>query len=242
MDYLVVFLILIALSLLSMFGTGARRFSKRARLISDYTVRKGYRLLNPSIQETVNSSGWQILTNPSLKSFVMGSEGINDIAAFARGTDEPFAFACSLASKEVTIFNFSVPTQEVDGKGGAIRYKVAKIGSEGLPRFSLGRRSVVHSVENVVRSLVGKPASTIDVDPRMPPDFANYYWLEGADRDAVFAFLSTAKLEFLANAHLKGVIAANPNYLVYREDGELGREDDVDSFIATVESVVANLL
>ncbi len=100
----------------------------------------------------------------------------------------------------------------------------------------------MHSVENVVHKLVGKPASTIDMDPRMSPDFARHYWLEGADRDAVFAFLSPAKLEFLANAKLKGVITTNPNYLVYREDGELVREKDFDSFIATVERVVANLL
>jgi hypothetical protein len=241
-EYLIFILIIIALPLVTSFTSGKRRFRKKARLIFDYTLKKGYRLLNPSIQETFNSSGLEILRNPSLRSFLKGSTGITDIEDFGRGTDDPFGFTCDLQSKEVTIFSFSVSSQRVDGKGGDITYKVAKIKKEGLPRFSLGRRSVVHSVENIVQKLVGKPAPTIDVDRRMGSEFADHYWLEAPDGDAIFTFLSPEKLAFIASAGLKGTIATNPNYLVYREDGDFLGESDFDSFISTVEKIVTNLL
>ena len=243
MNYFIVFLILIALSVSSLFVFGPRRFRKRAGLILEYTRQKGYRLANPSIAEIASTASWrEALTNSSLRSFIKGSEGIADIEGFEQGTDDPFAFTCSLRSKEVMIFDFTVLSKRADDKGSSLRYKVAKIKNEGLPRFSLGRHSVVHAVETVVDKILGKPKSSIDVDPGRFPEFAKHYWLKGSDSGGVFAFLSPQKLQFLENTRLKGIIATNSNYLVYFESGGLLRENDFDSFIATAETIVANLL
>jgi hypothetical protein len=246
MTYLVLVLILVffVLPLISsIFVQGPRRFRKRAKLISEYAQRKGYRLANPSAAEIASNSSWrEMLTNPSLSSFIKGSEGITDIEGFERGTDDPFAVICSLRSKEVTIFDFSVPSQRADGSGGTIRYKVAKIRNEGLPRFSLGRHSLVNFVENAVDKLTGKPKSIIDVDPHKDSEFAKHYWLKGSDSGEVVAFLSPEKLRFLGSTKLAGAIAANANYLVYFEYGSLSSAGDFDSFIAAVENIVAHLL
>jgi hypothetical protein len=243
MHYLAPFLfILFIFSVVSSFATGARRFRKRARRVSDYTLKKGYRLLNPAVQQNVNSSGIDILRSQSLKSFAKGSEGITDIEPFANGTEDPFAIICNLRSKEVSIFNFDVPSRRVDGSGGTIHYKVAKVRCDGLPRFSLGPRSFVHSVENVLQTLTGKPAPTVDADPRMGSDFESHYWLEASDRDAAFSFLRPEKLAFIVREKLKGHIATNSLYIVYWEDGELHGEDDCDSFVGTVEQIVEHLL
>jgi len=60
-------------------------------MVTEYTTKKGYRLANPSIaQITNNSSARDILTNPSLRSYIKGSEGITDIEGLERGTDDPF--------------------------------------------------------------------------------------------------------------------------------------------------------
>ncbi|HSU87374.1 MAG TPA: hypothetical protein VLL56_00970, partial [Terriglobia bacterium] len=159
-----------------------------------------------------------------------------------RGTDDPFAFTCDIRSKEVMIFNLSVSTQRADDKGGTINYKVAKIAHDGLPRFSLGRRSVVSAVQNIVDKLTHKSEASIEVDARNFPEFGKHYWLKGSDKDAVLAFLSSDKMTFIENAKPQGVIAANSHYFVYFEDGSLRSEQDYDSFIATVEKLVANLL
>jgi hypothetical protein len=239
----IVVLILIALFLVQLLVFGPRTFRKRVTFISEYTTRKGYRLANPSIMQiSSTSSARDLLTNPSLKSYVKGSTGIIDIEGLERGTDDPFAFTCGIGSKEVMFFELSVSSQRTDDKGRALHYKVAKIANEGLPRFSLGRHSIVNAVQNVVDKMVGKPKSNIDVDPRNFPEFAKHYWLKGADSSAVLAFLSPAKITFLGNTTLDGTIATNSHYFVYFESGSLRSEHDYDNFIATIEKLAANLL
>jgi hypothetical protein len=153
----IVVLILIASFLMQLLVFGPRQFRKKIKLISDYTVKRGYRLANPSIMQiSSNPSARDLLTNPSLKTYVKGSDGITDIEGLERATGGPFAFICSMRSKEVMIFNLSVSSQSADGKGGAVQYRVAKSATEALPRFSLGRHSVANTVRNVVDKMVGK--------------------------------------------------------------------------------------
>jgi len=239
----IVVLILIASFLMQLLVFGPRQFRKRIKLVSDYTAKRGYRLANPSLMQISNSSSARdILTNPSLKSYVKGSEGITDIEGLERGTDDPFAFTCSIRSKDAMIFELSVSSQRTDDKGRAVHYKVAKMANEALPRFSLGRHSAANAVENLVDKLAGKPKSNIDVDPRNFPEFAKHYWLKGADSGAVLAFLSPDKITFLGNIKLEGTIATNSNYFVYFELGSLRSEQDFDTFISNVEKLVTNLL
>ena len=239
----IVVLFLIASLLAQILIAGPRQFRKRTKLVSEYTVRKGYRLANPSIMQiSSTSSARDILTNPSLQSYTKGSAGITDIEGLERGTDDPFAFTCSIRSKEVMIFELSVSSQRSDDKGRSLSYRVAKTANEALPRFSLGRHSVVNTVLNVVDKMVGKPQLKIDVDPRNFPEFAKHYWLKGSDSGAVFAFLSPEKIAFLENTKFEGVVSTNSHYFVYFESGSLRSEHDYDTFIATVEKLVANLL
>jgi hypothetical protein len=239
----IVVLILIASFLIQLLVFGPRQFRKKINMISDYTAKRGYRLANPSIMQiSSNPSARDLLTNPSLQSYIKGSEGIPDIEGLERGTGGPFAFTCSIRSKEVMIFELNVSSQRTDGKGGDLHYKVAKIANEALPRFSLGRHSVVNAVQNVVDKMVGKPQSKIDVDPRTFPEFAKHYWLKGPDTAAVLVFLSPERIAFLGNTKLEGVIATNSHFFVYFELGMLRSENDYDAFIGTVEKLVTNLL
>src|SRR5467141_3177104 len=128
----IVVLFLLASLLIQLLVSGPRQFPKRTKLISDYTAKRGYRLANPSIMQiSSTSSARDILTNPSLKSYVKGSEGITDIEGLERGTDDPFAFKCSIRSKEAMIFELSVSSQRSDDKGRSLSYRVAKIAKEG---------------------------------------------------------------------------------------------------------------
>ena len=239
----IVILILIASFLIQLLVFGPRQFRKRIKLISDYTAKRGYRLANPSLMQISSSaSARDLLTNPSLQSYIKGSEGITDIEELERGTGGPFAFSCSIGSKEVMIFELSVSTQSGGGKGGTISYRVAKLATEALPRFSLGRHSVANTVRNVVDKMVGKAQSKIDIDPRNFPEFAKHYWLTGADGTAVIAYLSPEKITFLGNTKLEGTIATNSHFFVYFELGRLRIENDYDTFISTVEKLVTNLL
>jgi hypothetical protein len=236
-------LALVASLVIQLFVSGPRKFRNRAKMVAEYTAKKGYRLANPSIgQITNNSSGRDILTNPSLRSYTKGSEGITDIEGLERGTDDPFAFTCSMHSKDVMIFDLSVSSQRADDKGNDVHYKVAKIATQGLPRFSLGRHSVVNAVQNVVDKMIGKPKSSIEVDPRTYPEFAKHYWLKGSDSGPILAFLSPGKITFLGNTKFEGIIATNSQYFVYFESGRLQSDKDCDTFIATVETLVSNLL
>jgi hypothetical protein len=111
-----------------------------------------------------------------------------------------------------------------------------------LPRFSLGRNSVLHAMEDVVDKVAGASKPTIDADACQYPEFSTHFWIRGSDPAAVTAFLSADKIRFLETAKLEGILATNTNYLVYFEDGVLLREQDFDVFIASVEKLVANIL
>src|ERR1700687_4004131 len=177
-----VMLVFFALSVVSsVFVQGPRKLQKRARIISEYARQKGYRLANPAaVEAAASSSSWrEMLANPALRSGNRGTEGITDIGDFGRAGDDSVAIICNLGSKEVTVLGLSVSSQRADGKSGSIRYKVAKVKVSGVPRFSLGRNSLVHTVEIAVDKLTGKPKSSIDMDPGADPEFVRHYWLNG---------------------------------------------------------------
>lgn len=215
---------------------------KKARPIVEYVQKRGYRLINPSVSQVLDSSVLETLKNPALRNLTDASSDIADIERLDHGRGDELAFTCNLRSKEVTIFNYSRNTQRADTSSGSIPYKVAKIKAAGLPQLSLERNSLVHTVENVVGKIVGTPKLAINVDPRQYPEFSAHYWIQGSDPAAVTAFLSPEKIRFVETAKLEGTIATNANYLVYFESGTLRNEKDFDTFIGTIEKLVANLL
>lgn len=212
----------------------------KAKAIIGYAHKRGYALVNPSFAQAWEDSPTEMLKNPTLRNSIRASSDIADIEELADGTGDWLAFTCNLRSKDITIFNLSVPSPRADGRQQNIHYKVAKIRTVDLPRFSLGRNSVVHSVENVVARVLGAPKLTVDIDERQYPEFAAHYWIRGTDSDAVTAFLSSSKIKFLESAKLKGVLATNAHYLVYFEYGVLATDQDFDSFVAQTEILVAN--
>jgi hypothetical protein len=214
----------------------------KARVVIEYAQRKGYSLVNPSLAQALNVSRMEMLKNPAFRNNVRASSDIADIEGLRDGTGDWLAFTCNLGTKEVTIFNLSVTSRNINSQSPGISYKVAKIRAAGLPQFSMGRNSTLHTFENVVDKIAGAPKATINLDARLYPDFSSHFWLRGSDSGAVTAFLSSSKTGFLENAGLPGTLATNANYLVYFEDGVLLSENDFDSFIARVETIVANML
>jgi hypothetical protein len=55
-------------------------------------------------------------------------------------------------------------------------------------------------------------------------------------------FLYPHQIAFLGNSKAEGVMATNSRYFVYFESGSLRSERDYDTFITTVETLIANLL
>jgi hypothetical protein len=214
---------------------------RQARAVVRYAQKRGYALVNPALAQALDKSSLEIMRDPALRSPLRGSSDIDDIEGFDGGTGDWLAFSFKVRSKEVTIFNLDVTSRRPQG-GGNIHYKVAKIRSAGLPRFSLGRNSALHAFENVVDKIAGTSKPAIHLDARLYPEFSAHFWITGADSAAVTAFLSGDKIRFLEAAKLQGTVATNANYLVYFEDGVLHSEQDFDSFIARAETVVANLL
>lgn len=214
----------------------------KARVVVEYAQRRGYVLVNPSFAQALDTSFLEMTRNPALKNSIKASSDIADIEGLDNGTGEWLAFTCTLRSKEVTIFNLSVTSRRADTRSGIIPYKVAKIKAAGLPRFSLGRNSVLHTVVSVVDKIVAAPKATITVDPRQYPEFSAHYWIRGSDPCAVNAFLSSDKIRFLETEKLEGILSTNTNYLVYFEDGVLLSEQDFDSFITRADTLVANFL
>jgi hypothetical protein len=222
-----------------LFGRSPR---DNARLVVEYAQKRGYALVNPSLAQALDVSPLEILKNPSFRNPTLASSDIADIDGLDNGTGDWFAFTSNLRSKAVTIFHLNVTSQSVNSRSPGPSYKVAKIRAPGLPRFSLGRNSALHTMENVVDKIVGASKSTIEVDARQYPEFSAHFWIRGSDPAAVIAFLSAEKTRFLEAAKLEGVLATNTNYLVYFEQGFLRSEQDFDGFIARVERLVANIL
>jgi hypothetical protein len=215
---------------------------REARVVVEYAQKRGFALVNPALAQALDKSYLEMLKDPALRNSNKASLDISDIEKLHDGTGDWLAFTCNLRSKEVTIFNLSVTSRRADNSGGSICYKVAKIKAAGLPRFSLGRNSALHTFENVVEKVAGASKPAINLDARQYPEFSAHLWIRGSDPAAVTAFLSGAKIKFLEDAKLQGTLATNANYLVYFEDGVLVTEQDFDSFIGRAEALVANLL
>ncbi len=215
---------------------------EKAGVVVRYAQKRGYALVNPSLAQALDMSPLEMMKNPDLRNSIQASSDIADIEKLHDGTGDWLAFTCNLGSKEVTIFNLSVTSRRADTRGGSIPYKVAKIRAAGLPRFSLGRNSALHTLENVVDKIAGTSKPAIDLDAGQYPEFSKHFWIRGSDRAAVTAFLSGDKIRFLETAKLEGILATNANYLVYFEDGVLLTEQDFDSFIARAETLVANIV
>ena len=213
----------------------------KTRNVVEYAQKRGFALVNPAIAQALGSSFPQMWKNPALRNSIRAASDVADIEGLENGTGDWLAFTCTFGSKEVTIFNLNVSARSPRASGG-IRYKVAKIRAVGLPQFSLGKNSAIHTLENVVEKITGTPRPAIELNRSQYPEFTAHYWLRGSDRAAVAAFLSPDKIRFIETTKLEGTVATNANYLVYFEDGALVREEDFDSFIARVEKIVANLL
>jgi len=214
----------------------------KARSVVEYAQKRGFALVNPAIAQALDNSLLQMLKNPTLRNSVRAASDVADIEGLENGTGDWLAFNCTLRSKEVTIFNFSASPRSVNTTGANIRYKVAKIRATGLPQFSMGRNSPIHTLENVVDKISGAAKQSIELDGSQYPEFVAHYWLRGSNRAAVTAFLSPDKIRFIETAKLEGTVATNANYLVYFENGVLLRDQDFDSFIATAEKIVGNIL
>src|SRR5258708_3970337 len=206
-----------------------------------YVQKKGYRLVNPSVSQALGSTRLETLRNPALRNLADASSDIADIDELDRVSGGWLAFTCNLQSKEVTVFNCSSSGAQ-NSAGTPIPHKVVKIRAAGLPRFSLGKNSIAHSVLDVVDKMVGAPKPAVAVDQRQYPDFSEHYWVRGADAAAVSAFLSPERICFIETAKLPVILATNANYLVYFEDGTLHKEEDFDLLIATAEEIIVGML
>lgn len=214
----------------------------KARVVIDYAQKRGYALVNPSIGGALNASYREMLKDPALRNPIMASADIADIEELGNGTGEWLAFTCNLGSREVTIFNLNVTTHSYGSTSPGIPYKVAKIAAAGLPKFSLGRNSALHTVERMVGQITGQSKPIINLDAHLYPEFSAHSWISGPDPAAVAAFLSADKIRYLETAKLEGILAANAKYLVYFENGILLKDEDFDAFIARVEKLIANIL
>jgi hypothetical protein len=210
--------------------------------VVEYAQKRGYALVNPGLAQAVNMSPIEMMKNPAFANLDRASLDISNIPKLDGGTGDWLAFTCNLRSKEVTIFNLSVTSRRTDSSGGDLHYKVAKIKAAGLPRFTLGKNSALHTFENVVEKIAHVSQAEVHVDARQYPEFAAHFWIKGSDAAAVNSFLSDGKIRFLETANLGGTLATNANYLVYFEDGKLATEQDFDAFIGRVETIVANFL
>ena len=221
---------------------GPSRFRKQLRMVVEYVERKGYVLLNPAILTMKDQSMPALVQLAMAGEFVRATTGITDIEPFDRGTDRnAFAFVCTLGGKEVTIFTFGVaPPLNTDSSGP--QYRVAKIRAAGLPRFSLARHSAVEKIQKLTAYLA-ETTSTSLVRPEFN-DFFKKYWMKGPDANAVYAFLTPAKLWFLEGAKLSGQLESNAEYLVYYESQAHDPRSaaEYDSFIGVVSGLIENLL
>src|SRR5215470_347629 len=232
--------LLVALSSLvpMIFRLFRRNPRDKVRGLIEYAQKREFLLVNPAIAQALDNSLLEMVKNPAIRDSVRAASDLADIEGLENGTGDWLAFTCTLRSKQVTIFNFNVNRGSANSRAVNIRYKVAKIRAAGLPEFSLGRNSAIHTLENVVDKISGTPSPAIELNRSQYPEFTARYWLRGSDRAAVTAFLSRDKIGFIETTKLEGTLATNTNYLVYFEDGVLLEEGDFDSFIARVERIV----
>jgi hypothetical protein len=215
---------------------------REAKTVVEYAQKRGYALLNPGLAHAVDMSPLEMMRDPTFANLERASLDISNIGKLDGGTGDWLAFTCNLRSKEVTIFNLAVTSRRADASGSNIHYKVGKIKAPGLPRFSLGRKSAMHTFEDAVDKLAHLSQPEIHVDARQYSTFAAQFWIKGPDAATVTAFLSGDKIRFLEASKLDGTLATNADYLVYFEAGKLVTEQDFDSFIAKAEAIAASLL
>lgn len=227
---------------------GPSHFRKQARMVAEYVGRNGYVLLNPAIVTMKDQSMPSLVNLAMAGEFLRATTGITDIDPFDRGSDRnAFAFVCTLAGKEVTIFTFShAPPLNTSANASGPQYRVAKIRAAGLPRFSLARHSVVEKIQKLTDYLAETTSTSTSTSLERPEfkDFFKEYWMKGPDAPAVFAFLTPAKLRFLQSAKLSGQLESNAEYLVYYESQARDPRSaaEYDSFIGVVSGLIANLL
>jgi hypothetical protein len=218
------------------------RFRTQSNAIANYVDAKGYVLLNPTALAA--GSMMDLVKSASAAGHRCATDGITDIAPFNRGSaDSVAAFIATLGGKEVTIFSFTVSgSTSTESSGGGSRYRVAKIRSAGLPRFSLGPHSAAEKMDRFYDYLTNAPSTSLDRGEF--PDFFKRYRMDGPDAVPVYGFLTPAKLRFLESANVAGIVASNGEYLVYYESEvrEPETPEEFDPFIGTVGSLVANLL
>src|SRR5207245_11793904 len=123
--------------------------TRRVTPVIAYAQKNGYRLLNPSASQIPGSSVLEMLKNPALRNLVDASSDVADIDGLDHATGGWLAFTSNLRSKAVAIFNCRT-AGSIHTNSRPLHYKVAKINAQGLPRFSLGRNSIVHTVQDVV--------------------------------------------------------------------------------------------
>lgn len=229
----------IARSILGLlFGKSGRQ---HGHTVVDYVRKHGYQLLNPALANVLDESLVDIIRDPSMRDLQRATSDIADVDGFDDGNDDWLAFRCDVASKTVTVFNFS-RTPPLQGGGGPASYRVAKIQVDGLPRFSLEPRSVVTAVESMTGTLLDQPDSTVAIDPAAQKQFGSRFWLRGPDRAAVSAFFTAERIRFIESEALPGTLASNARYLVYYESTPMRTEADYASFLAVVERIVTHLL
>jgi hypothetical protein len=214
---------------------------QHGRIVVQYVQKHGYELLNPVLARKLDASFLDMVKDPSLHDLARATSDITDIGRFDDGSDDWLAFRCVLGARPVTIFNFN-RTPPLQGSGGPIPFRAAKIQVDGLPRFSLEPRSAATAVETVVGKLLHQPESTIELDPGQHPSFGSRYRLRGADRTAVVEFFTPERIRFIETEQLPGTFASNARYLVYYESTTMQTEADYDAFIGVVERIATRLL
>lgn len=218
--------------LFRLFAHGPRN---AAKAVVEYAQKRGYVLLNPSLAQAIDESCLDMLSDPALKNLTVPTADIADIEGLTNCTGGWLALSCEMGTREATIFNCGA-------RPASVSFKVAKIKAGGLPRFSAGKRSVLHYIEAFVDRATGSASSNVQFDARIFPEFSAHFWVRSSNPAAVTEFFAEAKIRFLEAAQLEGILATNDRYLVYYEDGTLLNEKDFDEFIAAVQKIVANML
>jgi len=216
-------------------GTPARR---HGRVVVDFVQKHGYQLLNPVLAQKLDASVLDMVKDPELRDLARATSGITDIDRFDAGSDDGLAFCCNLASKTVTIFNFS-QAPPLHSDSGPASFRVAKIQLDGLPRFSLEPCSVATAVETLTEKLLHQPDATIHL---ASGSLGSRFRLRGPDRTAVADFFTPERIRFIETEQLPGTLAANAHYLVYYEAASIRSEAEYDAFIAIVERILTRFL
>ncbi len=223
----------------AVFGLSRRTGRQHARTVVEYVQKHGYELLNPVLARKIDAPVLELARDPALRDLARATSDITDVGRFADGNDDWMGFRCELARRSVTVFNFT-QAPPLHTSSGPLSFRVAKIGVDGLPRFSLEPRSAATAVESLVGPLLHRDDSTIDVNPGS--QFGSRYWLRGSEATAVAGFFTPERIRFIEAERLPGTLASNAHYLVYWESPGMRTDADYDAFVSVVERIVTGLL